>query len=137
MTPHAMGFPLMSSTTIALFAIVSAPYSVATFVGISWMNALARDGRAPTVVIEVLSTPPSARICDWMAKTPSSVVPNKVNEIKEKTRKQKIPINSTRNKKITGVLLPTSGLRPHFLGRALEALRSIGRTNQHEDEDSA
>jgi hypothetical protein len=30
-----------------------------------------------------------------------------------------------------GVLLPTSGLWPQFLGRALAALRSIGMTNRH------
>jgi hypothetical protein len=34
---------------------------------------------------------------------------------------------------ITGVLLPTSSLRPHFLGRTLGALRSIGRTNRQDE----
>jgi hypothetical protein len=29
-----------------------------------------------------------------------------------------------------GVLLPTNGLWPQFLGRALAALRSIGMTNE-------
>jgi hypothetical protein len=36
-----------------------------------------------------------------------------------------------------GVLQPTSGLWPQFLGRALAALRSIGMTIRHMDGRSA
>jgi hypothetical protein len=41
------------------------------------------------------------------------------------------------NKTFTSVLLPRSGLRLQFLGRALAALRSIGMTNRHVDGHSA
>jgi hypothetical protein len=46
-------------------------------------------------------------------------------------------MNKTKNSKndwsYQSNLLPMSGLRPQFLGSALGALRSIGRTNRRED----
>ncbi len=50
--------------------------------------------------------------------------------------KKKIVFSPLKILPIFCVLLPTSGLRPQFLGRALGTLRLIGRTNQHEDEHS-